>query len=132
MFRSKSLTKAHEGFYISNELARGNKKRAMLIIRRSDDDTQRKSVMMFGEFKPHTGSSGSRSESLEYIQRNYDKATAEEVKDAWDHQYDWSVKNCKYVAFAVHKRNLALICFRFAATHSTVDIAKRLASPTVR
>ncbi|KAG4074462.1 hypothetical protein HA402_015751 [Bradysia odoriphaga] len=93
--RSLTLTKAHEGFYLSNDSM--NKRKAMLIARLSDDDAQPKHLMMFGLYKPHTGASGSTSESLEYILRNYHKTTPEKAKDAWNYQYEWSVEKCSHL-----------------------------------
>ncbi|XP_037040157.1 protein strawberry notch-like [Bradysia coprophila] len=93
--RSQTLTKAHEGFYISNDAM--NKRKAMLIARLSNDDSQPKNLMMFGLYKPHTGASGSSSESLEYILRNYHKTTPEKAKDAWNHQYEASVEKCTHI-----------------------------------
>lgn len=85
------------------------------MVRLSDDDTQPKSRMMFAQYKPHTGSSASKNESLETVLNTYHKTTPEKAKDAWIHQYEWSVANCKYVSRNIYGLEALIFITNFSS-----------------
>ncbi|KAG9278681.1 hypothetical protein AMEX_G6582 [Astyanax mexicanus] len=84
--KAETLTKEHEGFYLSHKL-RGSQPCVLL----AEQGRGRNLIV----YKPNIGRQA-HPENLENLQMRYRKVTPEEAKDTWENQFVFSFKKCSH------------------------------------